>query len=73
MQVLIADKLDGDLDKPFIVVVGPLLLAFLVLILMSFSAKGGNKCELKECAVSLWTINQSAGDWMINNPGRDKR
>lgn len=45
LQVLVADKLDGDLDKPFIVVVGPLLLAFFLLILMSFSAKGGNKCE----------------------------
>ena len=48
LQVLIADKLDGDLNKPFIVVMGPLLLALFVLVLLSFSAKGGNKCELDD-------------------------
>uniref|UniRef100_U5EWF6 Putative conserved plasma membrane protein n=1 Tax=Corethrella appendiculata TaxID=1370023 RepID=U5EWF6_9DIPT len=42
-QVLLADKLDGDLDWPFIAVAGPLLLALFTLILLSFSAKGGNK------------------------------
>ncbi|KAJ6633181.1 Transmembrane protein [Pseudolycoriella hygida] len=42
-QVLLADKLDGDLKWPFIVVSGPLLLALFNLILLSFSAKGGNK------------------------------
>lgn len=45
LQVLVADKLDGDLDKPYIVVVAPLLLALFILVLLSFSAKGGNKCE----------------------------
>lgn len=44
-QVLLADKLDGDLDWPFIAVAGPLLLALFTLILLSFSAKGGNKCK----------------------------
>lgn len=44
-QVLLADKLDGDLKWPFIFVSGPLLLALFNLILLSFSAKGGNKCN----------------------------
>lgn len=44
-QVLLADKLDGDLDWPFIAVAGPLILALITLILLSFSAKGGNKCK----------------------------
>lgn len=42
-QVLLADKLDEDLDWPFIAVAGPLLLTLFVLILLSFNAKGGNK------------------------------
>lgn len=42
-QVLLADKLDGDLDWPFSVVCAPLMLALFTLILLSFSAKGGNK------------------------------
>lgn len=42
-QVLLADKLDGDLNWPFIAVTGPLILALFSLILLSFSAKGGNK------------------------------
>lgn len=42
-QVLLADKLDGDLDWPFAVVCAPLMLALFTLILLSFSAKGGNK------------------------------
>ncbi|XP_058129811.1 transmembrane protein 185B isoform X2 [Anopheles ziemanni] len=42
-QVLLADKLDKDLDWPFIAVAGPLLVALFTLILLSFNAKGGNK------------------------------
>lgn len=42
-QVLLADKLDGDLNWPFILVTSPLILALFSLILLSFSAKGGNK------------------------------
>ena len=42
-QVLLADKLDKDLDWPFILVASPLLLALFTLILLSFNAKGGNK------------------------------
>lgn len=42
-QVLLADKLDGDLNWPFIAVAGPLILALFTLCLLSFSAKGGNK------------------------------
>lgn len=42
-QVLLADKLDGDLKWPFIGVSTPLLIALFTLILLSFSAKGGNK------------------------------
>lgn len=45
LQVLLADKLDEDLDWPFIAVSGPLLLALFTLIILSFSAKGGNKCK----------------------------
>lgn len=47
-QVLLADKLDNEnLDWPFIGVAGPLLLSLFVLILLSFNAKGGNKCKFK--------------------------
>lgn len=46
LQVLLADKLDGDLRWPMIAVVSPLLLALFTLILLSFGAKGGNKCNL---------------------------
>uniref|UniRef100_T1E842 Putative plasma membrane protein n=1 Tax=Anopheles aquasalis TaxID=42839 RepID=T1E842_ANOAQ len=42
-QVLLADKLDEDLDWPYIAVAGPLLVALSTLILLSFNAKGGNK------------------------------
>lgn len=44
-QVLLADKLDGDLRWPFVAVAAPLCWALFVLMLLSFSAKGGNKCE----------------------------
>lgn len=44
-QVLLADKLDGDLKWPFIAVSAPLLIALITLVLLSFSAKGGNKCK----------------------------
>lgn len=42
-QVLLADKLDGDLKWNYISIAWPLLLALFNLILLSFSAKGGNK------------------------------
>lgn len=45
-QVLLADKLDGDINLPYIVISAPLLLSLVTLILLSFSAKGGNKCKL---------------------------
>ncbi|XP_077286966.1 transmembrane protein 185A isoform X2 [Arctopsyche grandis] len=42
-QVLLANKLDGGLSIPFIVVVSPLFVSYATLILMSFGAKGGNR------------------------------
>lgn len=42
---MLADKLDGDLRWPMTAVVSPLLLALFTLILLSFGAKGGNKCK----------------------------
>lgn len=42
-QVIICDKLEGDLKFPFIVIFSPLLISIFVLIVLSFSAKGGNK------------------------------
>lgn len=42
-QVIICDKLEGDLKFPYIVIFSPLLVSILVLIVLSFSAKGGNK------------------------------
>lgn len=42
-QVLLANKLDEEIKMAFIVVVSPLFVSFVTLILMSFSAKGGNK------------------------------
>lgn len=44
-QVLLANKLDEEIKMAFIVVVSPLFVSFVTLILMSFSAKGGNKCK----------------------------
>lgn len=62
-QVLLADKLDEDLDWPFIAVAGPLLLTLFVLILLSFNAKGGNKCKYNivvtrvyECVGRPWWL-----------------
>lgn len=42
-QILLADKLDGDLQWPYIMVAVPLLFGLFVLVLLSFIAKGGNK------------------------------
>ncbi|CAH0549037.1 unnamed protein product [Brassicogethes aeneus] len=42
-QVLLANKLDDDIKMSYIAVVSPLFISFFTLILMSFSAKGGNK------------------------------
>lgn len=44
-QVLLANKLDEDIRMSFIAVVSPLFVSFITLILMSFSAKGANKCK----------------------------
>lgn len=44
-QVLLANKLDGDIRLSYTAVVSPLFISFVTLILMSFSAKGGNKCK----------------------------
>lgn len=66
LQVLIADKLDGDLDKPFIYLVWPLLVAFVILIMLSFSAKGGNKCKQKKyqsTPIALSIIISSFTGW----------
>ncbi|XP_016998254.1 transmembrane protein 185B [Drosophila takahashii] len=41
-QVVICDKLDGELKFPYIVVFSPLLVSILALIILSFTAKGGN-------------------------------
>lgn len=42
-QILLADKLDGDLNWPYIAVSCPLLFSLFTLILLSFSAKTQNK------------------------------
>lgn len=43
-QVLLADKLDGDLKSlPFTIVSIPLFMGLFALILLSFNSKGGNK------------------------------
>lgn len=44
-QVLLANKLDDDIKISYTAVVTPLFISFITLILMSFSAKGGNKCK----------------------------
>ncbi|XP_002011912.3 transmembrane protein 185B [Drosophila mojavensis] len=41
-QVVICDKLDGEIMFPYIVVFSPLLVSILALIILSFTAKGGN-------------------------------
>ncbi|KAG5325453.1 T185B protein, partial [Pseudoatta argentina] len=42
-QVLLANKLDGDISINYITVAMPLLLSHMTLIFMSFGAKGGNR------------------------------
>ncbi|XP_066257665.1 transmembrane protein 185B [Euwallacea similis] len=42
-QVLLANKLDEDIQMSFTAVVSPLFVSFITLIIMSFSAKGANK------------------------------
>lgn len=44
-QVLLANKLDEDIKISYTAAVSPLFISFITLILMSFSAKGGNRCE----------------------------
>lgn len=44
-QVLLTNKLDGDINMTYTGIVTPLFVSFTTLILMSFSAKGGNKCK----------------------------
>lgn len=45
-QVLLADKLDGDLKAlPFTIISIPLFMGLFALILLSFNSKGGNKCK----------------------------
>lgn len=48
-QVLLANKLDKNIDVSFIAIVSPLFISFVTLIIMSFSAKGGNKCTYLCC------------------------
>lgn len=45
VQVLLANKLDGDISFNYTTVATPLLLSHLTLIFMSFGAKGGNRCK----------------------------
>lgn len=47
-QVLLANKLDGDISLNFSTVAAPLLVSHSTLILMSFGSKGGNRCKWKE-------------------------
>jgi len=42
-QVLLANKLDDDIKMTYTAVASPLFISFITLIIMSFSAKGGNK------------------------------
>lgn len=42
-QVLLTNKLDGDISMSYSGVVSPLFVSYVTLLLMSFSAKGGNK------------------------------
>ncbi|XP_075219363.1 transmembrane protein 185B isoform X2 [Lycorma delicatula] len=42
-QVLLTNKLDGDINMSYTGVVSPLFVSYITLMLMSFSAKGGNK------------------------------
>lgn len=44
-QVLLANKLDGDILINYTAVAAPLIVSHVTLIFMSFSAKGGNKCK----------------------------
>lgn len=51
-QVLLADKLDDDIRISYTAVVSPLFVSFITLILMSFGAKGGNKCKKNQLNLS---------------------
>jgi hypothetical protein len=46
-QVLLANKLDEEIRMSYTAVVSPLFISFTTLILMSFSAKGGNRCKFR--------------------------
>lgn len=44
-QVLLANKLDDDIKMSYTAVASPLFVSFATLIVMSFNAKGANKCK----------------------------
>lgn len=52
-QVLLADKLDKELSWPYTVISIPLFMGLFALILLSFNAKGGNKCKFYQNSNSI--------------------
>lgn len=44
-QVLLANKLDGDISLNYTTIAMPLLISHITLIFMSFDAKRGNRCK----------------------------
>lgn len=53
-QVLLANKLDEDIKISYTAAVSPLFVSFITLILMSFSAKGGNRCGCAKFKISVF-------------------
>jgi hypothetical protein len=43
--VVLANKLDGEIDASYVTIASPLFVSFSTLMLMSFGAKGANKCK----------------------------
>lgn len=58
-QVLLTNKLDGDIPMSFFSVSSPLLVSFLTLIIMSFNSKGGNKCKYSD--YHFWRLQSARG------------
>lgn len=56
LQVVLANKLDREIDASYVTIASPLFVSFSTLMLMSFGAKGANKCEINfesDCTIMI--------------------
>lgn len=57
LQVVLANKLDREIDASYVTIASPLFVSFSTLMLMSFGAKGANKCEINFESDCLYHID----------------